>query len=376
MSIESRIAGVLPQVPSISLSTLALWGGTFVSSYIVLRVLIIALNKVLRYFSAKTKTKLDDMLIAALQNPIHYFAILTSSYFAFFISTPDIKVSTYGLEDTFIIFYLVLFAHAISNVFGAIVAWYGRESSPRVKNRINIREEVFPIIGKSISLIIYVIAAVLILGKLGIELAPVLAGLGIAGLAVALALQDSLSNFFAGIYLLADRPVRVGDYIELETPNQGFVQGYIYEIGWRSTRIRTPQNNIIVIPNAKLGQNTIINFSLPTKWRSIAVEVGVDYSSDPEHVERVLLEVGKEVLTRTPGGIKDSTPLVRFADFGESSLKFKLIVRVDVEEYGTQFLVGHELRKEIVKRFRKEKITIPFPIRTLYMADSQKKPNV
>jgi small-conductance mechanosensitive channel len=156
----------------------------------------------------------------------------------------------------------------------------------------------------------------IVLDRLKITITPFLASLGIGGLVVALALQDTLSNFFSGIYINLDKPIRIGDYIRLESGQEG----YVIHIGWRSTRIRMLPNNILIVPNARLVSSQITNFYLPESQLAVLVNVGVSYQSDLEKVERVTIEVAREILQETAGAVKEFEPFIRFNTFGESIL--------------------------------------------------------
>jgi len=208
------------------------------------------------------------------------------------------------------------------------------------------------------------LALLILLGALNISITPILTALGVGGLAVALALQDTLSNLFAGFYMAVAGQVRLGDYIKLNTGEEG----YVTDITWRSTTIRALGNNLIIIPNSKLAQAVVTNFHLPEKRMSLSIQVGVSYDSDPERVERVLLEVACQGATEIPGLLADPAPAVRFMPgFGDSAMTFTLVCQVG--EFPDQFLVQHELRKRILKRFREESIEIPFPARSVYMRE-------
>lgn len=204
------------------------------------------------------------------------------------------------------------------------------------------------------------VGGAILLSGLGVAITPILTALGVGGLAVALALQDTLSNLFAGIHLLADRPIRVGDFVKLESGVEGFVE----DIGWRSTRIRLLPNNLVVVPNAKLAQSSITNYHLPEPRMSLLIPVSVSYAADPEHVEHVLVEEARKAAGEVPGLLSEPEPFVRFIPgFGDFSLDFTLIC--PVASFVDQYLAQHELRKRILRRFRAEGIEIPFPIRTV-----------
>jgi small-conductance mechanosensitive channel len=210
--------------------------------------------------------------------------------------------------------------------------------------------------------IIYLVGFLVLLAHLGISIAPLLTALGVGGLAVALALQDTLANLFAGLHILVEKSIRVGDFIRLETGQEGYVD----DITWRTTRVRMLPNNMVVIPNSKMSQSVVTNYYLPEKRMSLLIPISVAYASDPEHIEHVLVEEAKEGAKSIPGLLSDPEPFVRFIPgFGESSLDLTLICQV--REFTDQYLAQHELRKRIFKRFKKEGIEIPFPQRTVHL---------
>ncbi len=210
--------------------------------------------------------------------------------------------------------------------------------------------------------VVLTVGVLIVLEGLGVAIGPILAALGVGGLAVALALQDTLSNLFAGIHLLADEPMRVGDFVRLESGIEGFVE----DIGWRSTRIRLLPNNMAIVPNATIAKSAVTNYFMPEPRMSIEIPVRVTYATDPERVEKVLIEETIQAAAVVPGLLKDPLPFVRFIPgFGESALQFSLIC--SVASYVDQYLVQHELRKRIIRRFGAEQIEIPLPMRTVQL---------
>ena len=212
---------------------------------------------------------------------------------------------------------------------------------------------------KVVTVAVWVIGGVLVLGQLGLEITPLLTTLGLGSLAVALALQDTLANFFAGIYLMIDRPIRVGDYVRLDTGDEGFVDA----IGWRSTHIRLWSNYIVVIPNTRLTSSIITNLVLNQSETSVYIYGGVGYLNDLEHVERVLTKVADEVQERVDGAVTGAQPLIRFQEFGDSNITFLAILKVS--EFAYQYVLKHEFIKAVHRRFREEGIEIAWPVRQL-----------
>lgn len=200
-----------------------------------------------------------------------------------------------------------------------------------------------------------------ILDTVGISITPLLASLGVGSVAVALAAQETLSNLFSGIYILIDRPVRLGDFVQVDD-----VHGTIVKIGWRSTHIRGGANTTIILPNSRMASSRVINFDLPDRELGMSVDVGVGYGSDLSHVEKVTVEVAREVLRRVPGGVAAFEPAARYQQFADSSINLKVILRV--RQFADQDIVRHELIKALHARYRAERIDIPFPSRTVHLA--------
>ncbi len=203
---------------------------------------------------------------------------------------------------------------------------------------------------------VLVVGLLILLSTAGVQVTPILATLGIGGLAVALALQDTLLNVFAGIHLLADRPLRVGDYVKVGDQAEGFVT----DVGWRSTRIRSLSNHVLVLPNQAVARATITNYDLPEPREAMGMKVSVAYSADPERVEQVLLDEVTRRVGRIPGLLADPAPSVSLIPGpGTGSLDFT--VDYNVASFMDQYPVQHELRKRILQRLQQEGLTVPVP---------------
>lgn len=207
--------------------------------------------------------------------------------------------------------------------------------------------------------VIIAIGFMLILNALGVSIVPVLATLGVGGLAVALALQDTMANFFAGSYIIFSKQVKIGDYIKLESG----VEGFISDINWRMTKIRQLSDNMVLVPNSKLTQAVIIDYSLPARELSFSVDLAVAYGSDLEKVERVTVEVAGDLMKNVPGGVPSFEPAVRFHTFGDSGIG--LTVALKGKDFTDQFLLRHEFIKRLCARYTQEGIGIPYPTRSV-----------
>jgi small-conductance mechanosensitive channel len=315
--------------------------------------------RILHRWAERSETKIDDIIIKSLKTPSLYWCLA----FGLFIG---IEVSE--LPGKYV-FYLTKAIHII--VIFSITIALANLSGKIFRNYVQKANLPIPTTGLAYGMLkgaILVIGFLIILSTLGVSIAPLLTALGVGGLAVALALKDTLENLFAGIHILMEKSLRVGDYIRLETGQEG----YIEDITWRTTRVRMLPNNMVVIPNSKLSQSVVINYNLPEKNMSLQIPVGVSYASDPERVEQILVEEAKKAVGEIPGLLADPEPSARFIPgFGDSSLDFTLTCQV--REISDQYPVQHELRKRIFKRFRQEGIEIPFPHRTVYIREEKEQ---
>ncbi len=330
----------------------------FILAYIVLFVI----NKIAHIATTKTKTTLDDKIIHAIRRPVKIIFIFGGLYFGASYVNPDASFYGFTLHQLFYIISILIGAYLVVRIIEAVIAWYMAEVSVKTKTKMD--ETMIPLLNKFVIGIIYILAILMILGDLGIEITPLIASLGIGGLAIALALQDTLSNLFSGVYMGIDKPIKVGDFIELENG----VKGYVDNVGWRSTRIRMLGNNYVIIPNKKLADSVITNYNDPQPQLSVIVNLGVAYESDLEKVEKVTIDTAKKVLQETEGGVKDFEPFIRYNEFGDSSINFSVIMRA--EKYVSRYLITHNFVKEIMKAYRENGITIPFPQRSLWFRNS------
>jgi small-conductance mechanosensitive channel len=206
---------------------------------------------------------------------------------------------------------------------------------------------------------VYIIGLLVILDALDISIAPMLTALGIGGLAVSLALKDTLTDVFAGLHILLSKKVQPGDFVSLDSGEMGYIQN----ITWRNTKMLERTNNIIHIPNTKLSKAIIKNYDSGDASFSVKIPVGVGYNSDLDVVERIVMEVANELHQSMDETNKKSEPAFKFRGFGESSIDFMVYFRGN--KYGDQNPIIHEFVKKLHKRFNEEGIEIPFPMRTV-----------
>lgn len=307
----------------------------------------------LETLAARSQGKWDDTLVRALRGPFLVWMAMLGVYLAV-ESSPMTSHAVAVAGKALLVLWIVSLTIVAAKLAGALIGMYG--------NGGNSALPVTTLTQSLVTFSVAMIGALILLETLHISITPILTALGVGGLAVALALQETLSNVFSGVWISLAGQVRVGDYVKLDSGQEG----YVTDISWRSTALRALQNNLIVIPNSKLAQAIVTNFHLPETRMSLSVPVSVGYESDPDEIERVLVEEALEGAKTIPGLLAEPEPFVRFIPgFGESSLDFTLICQVT--EFVDQYKAQHELRKRIFKRFRTERINIPFPIRTVYL---------
>jgi len=234
-------------------------------------------------------------------------------------------------------------------------------------NRYRQEMPAVSLVVQASKVLVLLVGVIIALDKIGIAITPILTALGVGGLAVALALRDTLENLFAGFHVLASGQIKVGNYIRLEGGEEGFVE----DITWRNTVIRQPSDNLIIVPNSKLSSSIVINFHKPDSELAVIVPVGVSYDSDLEKVEKITIEVAKEVQKEVEGAVPDFEPFIRYTAFGDFSINFNVILRA--KDVPSQHVLRHEFIKRLKRRYEEEGIKIPFPIREVYLRPLSKE---
>lgn len=207
--------------------------------------------------------------------------------------------------------------------------------------RVNPEMQVSGLLRNVVRLVIFTVGLLVLLQTIGIEITPVLAALGVGGLAVALALQEPLSNLFAGLFITVAGQIRIGDYVKVEPGPEGVVADF----SWNATQIRSPAGNVVIVPNAKLTQAIVTNFDRPTRDTGFGVEFTVGHGSNLEQVERTALDVARTVMRETEGGVPTAEPTVRFVGFVDPGIRVAVFVRS--RQFTDHLLVRHEIVKRL-----------------------------
>lgn len=310
-----------------------------------------------RKLTEKTKSKLDDVLIDALDFPIQVIVvasgILAVQHMIPRGEGPDLLRYLLGGFKVACIVAVVLF---VDKFLRGLIAEAG--------DRIEILKTSGGFVRGFVRAAVFGLGTLVLLDTFGVSITPIIASLGIGSLAVALALQPTLENFFSGIQLIIDKPIQVGQMIRLESGEEGIVQ----RIGWRSTWITMGNNNTVVLPNKTLVNSRVTNYFFPNPEIAVSVAVEVHYASDLEKVEAVTIEAGREAQLAVPGAVRAFEPVVRFQAFEESGISLNVVLRAG--DFSSSHLLRHDFIKRLQQRYAREGIVMPFPTRTVIQEQS------
>ena len=301
----------------------------------------------------ETDTQLDDIIIAAIGTPVQVAIVVIAIYLAisrFGILPENLQ---WILDPRYVTaFYVIIIAWILSSFIHDMMVIYGHKLASLSKGDWDDRlVELLVLISKYV---IWFAALMAILSVFEVNITPFLAGAGIAGLAVALAAQDIISNFFGGAIITVDKPFRVGDRIKVDQ-----YYGDVISIGPRSTRLKTLDYQIVTIPNNKVTTNIIVNYAEPDQKLRITLPVSVAYGSDPKKVKEILLDIAQNTIQNTEYILKEPVPKAFFSEFQDSGLKF--ILYVWAQKYNLPDEVKDAINTQIAERFAAAGIEIPFP---------------
>jgi small-conductance mechanosensitive channel len=335
---------------------LAVAGGVFVVGLVLRHVALVRLEAYVR----RTASDWDDAVLRVLRGPIVlWLAILALAVAAEFT----------GLSGR----PAMLVQRALGILTIASITWVAARIASELVGHamapVGGRPPTASLVQNVVRTVVFVVGGLVILQTLGISIVPIATALGVGGLAVALALQDTLGNFFAGLHILATRKIRPGDFIRLDSGEEGHVE----DITWRHTTIRQLPNLLTIVPNAKLASAVVTNCSLPDPEAAVVVGLGVAYGSDLAQVERVTVEVAREVMREVQGGMPEFEPFIRFGAFADSSVDLNVIMRA--RNFTDQYLVKHEFIKRLHARYVREGIEIPFPQRAVHLIRTRSSPS-
>ncbi len=321
---------------------------TLAISFIIANVIILIL-RILTKKAEKTGTKIDDIILHAIGRPLYILVIVAGIYYAVH-QTPYLGdfIDKFDAGYRYRRFILAIFGTwIVASLAKRFIKEYGHELAARTDGHVD--ERLVALADMSAMYIIWLLGIIIALGAVGMEITPLITGMGIAGLALALAAQNLLSNVFGGVTITLDQLYKVGDRVEM-----GEVYGDVYEIKPRYTKIRTLNNTIITIPNSKMINEQIINYAIPDTTTRIKIPISVAYGTEPKKMDELLIDIAN----KTPSVLKHPKPLVRFTEYANSSQNFELIVWI--KHYDDRHPVMDWIFREMFARFKKEGIEIPF----------------
>ncbi len=329
--------------------------GIIVAAFVLATLVLMILKLITSQVAKRTKTELDDKLLETVQTPVFRLIIIGG----FYLSIANLGIAGGTIEIilrlilTFAYLTVIFFVLKVLRVF----VDYGLKNLA-AKTDSAMDDEIIPIFHKAAVIVVWAFGLIMLLGTWGVDVAPFLAGLGIAGLAISFALQSTLSNVVSGISIIMDKTFKVGDKVELDSGEVG----EIHEVTLRSTRIRTYNNEVIIIPNNNMASAKIKNYTQPDLKLRVVVPFTVEYGNDPDKVIKLITAAVKKGIK---GTMKEPAPDVVFVNMNDFSLDFQ--ARLWVEHYGEAYAKKLETTDLIYNTLGKNKIGIPFPTRTIHM---------
>jgi len=324
--------------------------GIFILSLVLTVVVRWSLRFILRTAAQKTTTEVDDILIRAVKNVVTY----SVPVIGLMVALTPLALQTLIPQRMLFTLLAVLLMRGAINLVDDLSKWLEKTAVKRTASALD--EGLLPLLRKTLKTCVAVLGVLIILGKWGVQIGPIVGALGIGGLAIALALNSTLANVFSGIQLILDRSINVGDKVKLESGDVGV----ILDIGLRSTRMKTYDNEVISLPNSQLANAQIKNYTKPDTTIRVAVNFAVAYGSDVAEVKRVISDAIKQL----DDVMLEPEPQVLFLNMSDFSLD--MCARVWVDDYGKQFARKLEMTELIYNTLNESGIEIPFPTRTVY----------
>ena len=350
-----------------------LFRGIAAAAVFIVFILLALISRLLIRFFLKRIRRRDDpgipeIILESMRGPCGFFLVSTGLLVGYLLAigienpilaqlsdTKDLAIKIWKVSVIFTATFTV--AHVVDR----LIDWYVLNIAESTETKID--DTLLPTLRRVLPITIYAAGALVAIDSVGVSISPILAGLGIGGLAVALAVQPTLSNFFAGTYVVTEGELKEGDFIELE----GGPSGYVEDVGWRSTKIRSRFNNLVIIPNSRMAESIVTNYFSPTPAMNVIVTCGVSYDANLEDVERFSVEEAEAVINDSDQAIKDVEPFFGFSNFGDSNIDFFVFLQA-IDRTGT-FTLKSELIKRIHERFNVEGIEINYPVRKIVYSE-------
>jgi small-conductance mechanosensitive channel len=320
-------------------------------------VYLIASRVILRQakrLAARTETRLDDLLVGAIRR-----VLLISIVFWSVLRLLNIWEQPQA-GGAVIAVWIIALSLPVSRLVGQLLRYF--EDIIATRTETTVDDTALPMINTIARIVIILLAVLVALGQLGIDLSPFLAGAGVIGLALSLAAKDTLANVVAGVLLILDRPFRIGDRIELwSAPSETGTWGDVLEIGLRATKIRNPDNIVVVVPNNLIMQRDIVNYSASGSHIRLRIPIAIAYDADVERAKQLI----REAADQTEGVKPDPEPVVIVRSFGASEVNLQL--RVWISDARNRRAVADSITERLITSFDEHGIEIPYPKRDIYV---------
>ncbi|MFA5262994.1 MAG: mechanosensitive ion channel family protein [Opitutaceae bacterium] len=336
-------------------NTLTHWGifaGLFIASWFLRNVVTTGIFKILKHFASKTETTLDDKLFPALENPTKGLIVVLGSFTAFKVLKLS-PVLDAGIVNLFKIAFPAVIFWGVTKAISAIVDHLGEVAREKDMGLAAF----LPLIKKTVIIVFIILAGLTIIQSFGYDVKTFLAGLGIGGLAFALAAQDTLSNLFGSFVVAIDRPFHVGDAVQIGA-HQGTVEG----IGMRSTKLRTPARTLIAIPNKTVASDAIINFTRMPQ-RRVEQTIGLTYNTTPERMDAVLADI-RAILKNDPE-VHQEAVFVNFINYGPSSLDIQIVYFASNPDWTKHLELRERINLKIMRAVAARGLSFAFPTQTI-----------
>ncbi len=330
-------------------------------------IIYFVMDPFVKRLTRSTTTEIDDKVLAIVKGPVFWLIVVYGVISS--LGVLDFPWSVVNLLQLMFSILVIIFGCWMAyKIFSDVLLIWGKSYSEKTETSLD--DVMLPLFEKLGMVVIFIVAMILLLNLFGIDVTMLLAGMGVLGLVIAFAAQDTLGNFISGMFLLTDRPFKIGDLVLMENGDYCRVE----HIGMRSTKLyNTFDHDVIILPNSKIANEKVINLTEPDNKMKVKVTIGVDYKADIHKAKQIMLDVAndhQEVIEDD-----DRKPFVRLVDFGDSAINLKLYTWVF--HLDDQWRVGGEMREEIFKRFKEAEIDIPFPQRVVHMETySDNKPSI
>ena len=326
--------------------------GILVGSFVFVKILYWVFSNIFQKITSKTTNSLDDTLLRTLQKPITFLVIVSAYFYSVKFLHFSLNTESILLNIAYIFIALGI-TSIISRIIDAVISEVILPISE--KSETSFDNHLIPVIQKAVRAIIWSLGVVVGLDNIGFDITAMIAGLGIGGLALALAAQDSVKNIFAGIMIFLDKPFKIKDRIKIDGHD-----GVVEEVGLRSTRIRTLEGRIVTIPNCTFTDNSVINVTSQPALK-VKINLGLTYDTNENDMQKAINIL--QDIVKNQDAITDDYA-AGFNGFGDFSLNilFMYYVRPESHWLNTQTLVN----KEVLKRFNEEGLEFAFPTQTIY----------